>query len=65
MINFNVNMFMPRLFGRFHAKFLSNFIEKGKIKLLKEKSRVVFGKNKKKFIFPINVTLKTEHLLKN
>jgi hypothetical protein len=53
---------MPRLFGKYHAKFLSNFIDKGRIKLLKEKNRVVFGKNKKKFIFPVNVRLKTEHL---
>ena len=65
MISFNINLFMPRIYGRFHRRFLSNFIEKGQIKLLKEKERVVFGKNKKKFIFPVNVRLKAEHLLEN
>ena len=62
MIGFNINLFMPSLFGKYHARFLSNFIDKGRIKLLKERNRVVFGKNKKKFIFPINIKLKTEHL---
>ena len=59
MVSFNINQFMPNIFGRFHAKFLSNFIEKGKIKILKEKQRILFAKNKKKFIFPLNVRLKT------
>ncbi len=58
MISYNINLFMPRLFGRYHARFLSNFIEKGKIKLLKENNRVIFAKNKKKFIFAVNVRLK-------
>jgi hypothetical protein len=62
MVGFNINLFMPTLFGKYHAKFLSNFIDKGRIKLLKERTRVVFGRNKKKFIFPINIKLKTEHL---
>ena len=62
MIGFNINLFMPTLFGKYHAKFLSNFIDKGRIKLLKERTRMVFGRNKKKFIFPINIRLKTEHL---
>jgi hypothetical protein len=26
MISYNINLFMPRLFGRYHARFLSNFI---------------------------------------
>ncbi len=37
MINFNIKRFMPTIFARSHDKFLSNFIEKGKIKLLKER----------------------------
>jgi len=59
MLGFNINLFMPTLFGKYHAKFLSNFVDKGRIKLLKSKNRMVFGKNKKKFIFPFNVQLKT------
>ena len=59
MLGFNINLFMPTLFGKYHARFLSNFIDKGRIKLLKERVRVVFGKNKKKYIFPVNVRLKT------
>ena len=63
IINSNINQFMPSMFGKAHGKFLSNFIDKGRIKLLKERKRIVFGKNKMKFIFPVNVRLKTEHLL--
>ena len=63
MVGFNINLFMPTIFGKNHAKFLSNFIDKGRIKLLKEKDRVIFAKNKKKFIFPVNIRLKAEHLL--
>ena len=37
MIGYNINQFMPNIFGKHHAKFLSNFIERGKIKILKEK----------------------------
>lgn len=58
MIGFNINLFMPTIFGKNHGKFLSNFIDKGRIKLLKEKVRVIFAKNKKKFIFPVNARLK-------
>ena len=65
MVGFNINLFMPTIFGRNHARFLSNFIDKGRIKLLKEKERIIFAKNKKKFIFPINIRLKAEHLLDN
>jgi hypothetical protein len=35
MVNFNIKRFMPTIFARYHDRFLSNFIEKGKIKLLK------------------------------
>lgn len=59
MVGFNINLFMPTLFGKYHARFLSNFIDKGRIKLLKEKTRMVFGKNKEKFVFPISIKLKT------
>lgn len=65
MVGFNINLFMPTIYGKNHAKFLSNFIDKGRIKLLKEKERIVFGKNKRKFIFPVNARLKAEHLLDN
>ena len=62
MISFNINQFMPRLYGKHHAKFLANFIDNGAIKILKEKRRFLFGKNKSKFIFPVLARLKTEHL---
>jgi hypothetical protein len=35
MLGFNINLFMPTLFGKYHGKFLSNFVDKGRIKLLK------------------------------
>jgi ribosomal protein L39E len=56
---------MPQIFSRHHHKFLSNFIEFGKIKILSEKKRLIFAKNKNKFIFPVYVRMKTEHLLHN
>lgn len=63
MVSFNINQFMPQIFGKHHHKFLTNFIELGKIKILSEKKRLVFAKSKNKYIFPIIVRLKTEHLL--
>jgi hypothetical protein len=56
---------MPRLFGKNHHKFLTNFIELGKIKILADKKRMLFGKNKNKYIFPVLARLRTEHLLNN
>jgi hypothetical protein len=35
MIAFNIRRYMPTIFSRNHDRFLSNFVEKGKIKLLK------------------------------
>lgn len=65
MISFNINQFMPQIYSKYHHKFLSNFIEMGKIKILADKKRLIFAKNKHKFIFPIYVRMKTEHLLNN
>jgi hypothetical protein len=62
MLGFNIKGFMPATFGSHHEMFISNFIDKGKIRLLMTRDVVVFGKNKKMFIFPINLRLKTEHL---
>ena len=53
---------MPNIYGKNHHKFLNNFIENGEIKALKVKKRTLFAKNKEKFIFPIEVKFKTEHL---
>jgi hypothetical protein len=58
MLNKNINNFMPKIFGRSHDKFLRNFIERGSFKILKSKEKVFFARNRKKFIFPINVRLK-------
>ena len=58
MVNKNINHFMPRIFGRYHDKYLRNFIERGSFKILKSKEKVFFARNNKKFIFPINVRLK-------
>lgn len=59
MLYFNINQFMPRIFGKNHHKFLSNFIEMGKIKILADKNRILFAKNKEKFIFPLKARLRT------
>jgi PAS domain S-box-containing protein len=62
MVEMNIDGYMPSIFARSHDKFLLNFIERGEITLLKEKQRVVFGKNKKHFIFPFNIRLKVENM---
>ena len=62
MLQFNIKLFMPRIFSRHHPKFLSNFVDFGRIKLLNLKEVMVFGKDKNKFIFPVNARVKTEHL---
>lgn len=50
---------MPQIYGKNHHKFLTNFIEFGKIKLLSVKNRLIFAKSKSKYIFPIIVRMKT------
>lgn len=65
MVSYNINQFMPNIFSKYHHKFLINFIEHGKIKILADKKRMIFAKNKNKFIFPTIVRMKTEHLLNN
>mgnify|MGYP000888460380 FL=1 len=62
MVDMNIDGYMPSIFARCHDRFLCNFIEKGEITLLKEKQRIVFGKNKKHFIFPFNIRLKVENM---
>lgn len=62
MVSCNINQYMPKIYSIFHNRFLSNFIENGKINILKSRERMLFGKNRRKFIFPINATIKTEHL---
>ena len=62
MLGFNIKKFMPNIYGKNHHKFLNNFIENGEIKALKVKKRTLFAKNNEKFIFPIEVKFKTEHL---
>lgn len=44
---------MPRLFSKNHNKFLSNFIEHGKVKIIGSKKRLLMAKNKNKFIFMV------------
>lgn len=35
----------------------------GKIKILADKNRILFAKDKNKFVFPLQARLRTEHLL--
>jgi len=37
MVGFNVKRFMPAIYSKHHDRFLSNFVEKGKIRLLRSK----------------------------
>jgi hypothetical protein len=51
---------MPNIFGRAHDKFLKNFIEKGSLKMLKQKETMLYARNANKFMVPVVVKLKAD-----
>jgi hypothetical protein len=55
-----VNKLMPYMFAKFHDRFLRNFIEKGSLKILKQKQIVFYSRNAHKFIFPVSLKLKVD-----
>ena len=51
---------MPKTIARHHNEFLKNFIENEKMNILKSDNRVLFLKNRSKFIHPIIAKIKLE-----
>lgn len=43
-----------------HPAYLDNFIEKGKMNIVKVEERFLIGKNKSGFIFPFKVNIRLE-----
>ena len=56
-----VNKMMPAMFARNHDKFLRTFVEKGSMKMLKFKDKVLYARSVSKLIVPISVKLKVDY----
>ena len=52
LIGKNISILQPQSMGKFHNKFLKNYIETGKIKQI-GKNNLIYGKDKEKFLVPI------------
>ncbi|CAD8118325.1 unnamed protein product [Paramecium sonneborni] len=56
----NINKFMPSIIANDHDLYLDNFVERGRINVVKNALRVILGKNKSQFVVPINTRLRIE-----
>jgi hypothetical protein len=52
---------MPMAFSVHHDQYLDNFIEQGRMNIVKEEYRFLLVKNKKKFIFPVVAKVRLEN----
>jgi len=60
LLNRKVTVLMPSIYGKHHDSFLENYLNTGEASLIgKNKERLVFGKNKSNYIFPIYLSLRT------
>ena len=59
LLNRKVNYLMPQVYGKYHDAFLENYLNAGEQSLIaKNKERLVFGKNKSNYVFPVNLSLR-------
>ncbi|CAK56775.1 unnamed protein product (macronuclear) [Paramecium tetraurelia] len=58
--NQNINRFMPQIIANDHDLYLDNFVERGRINVVKTAVRVILGKTKSQFVVPINTRLRIE-----
>lgn len=59
LINRKVNVLMPQIYSKFHDDFISNYLNNNESYLIsKQKERLVFGKNKSNYIFPVYLSLR-------
>ncbi|CAD8156585.1 unnamed protein product [Paramecium octaurelia] len=56
----NINRFMPQIIANDHDLYLDNFVERGRINVVRNAVRVILGKTKSQFVVPINTRLRLE-----
>ncbi|CAD8097985.1 unnamed protein product [Paramecium sonneborni] len=56
----NIHRFMPQIIADDHDRYLDNFVERGRIIVVRSEVRVILGKNKGQFLIPINTRLRIE-----
>ncbi|CAD8086203.1 unnamed protein product [Paramecium sonneborni] len=56
----NINRFMPQIIANDHDLYLDNFVERGRINVVRNAVRVILGKTKSQFVVPINTRLRIE-----
>ncbi|CAD8084665.1 unnamed protein product [Paramecium sonneborni] len=56
----NINRFMPQIIANDHDLYLDNFVERGRINVVRSAVRVILGKTKSQFVVPINTRLRIE-----
>jgi len=57
LTNKKVNEIMPPLYAKYHDKFLDNYLNNKESKYF-SRDRLLFGKNKSGFIFPVFIIIK-------
>lgn len=60
IIDQNIKKFMPSIIAVDHDLYLNNFVERGRINIVKKDKRLILAKHKSGFLIPINVRLKLE-----
>ncbi|CAD8064038.1 unnamed protein product [Paramecium sonneborni] len=65
ILNNSINNFIPKIIAKVHDQFLDNFVEQGRINIMKSDQRFLLVKNMKGFIFPIIAKVRLETNLFN
>jgi len=59
LLNRKVNVLMPQVFSKYHDSFMENYLNTGESVMVgKNKEKMVFGKNKSNYIFPVYLSIK-------
>ena len=56
LLNVNVDVLMPSVYGKYHEDFMRTFVEKNESRIMNVQ-RFVFGKHKSDYIFPCYLTV--------
>ncbi|CAK80933.1 unnamed protein product (macronuclear) [Paramecium tetraurelia] len=60
IMNQNIKKFIPSIIASDHDQYLNNFVETGRINVLKRELRIILVKLKSGFVIPINTRLRIE-----
>ncbi|CAD8172443.1 unnamed protein product [Paramecium octaurelia] len=60
ILNQNIKNFIPSIIANGHDQYLNNFVETGRINVLKRELRIILVKLKSGFVIPINTRLRIE-----